>query len=370
MRKYNWKKIAIGTFWLLAGIGMIVLLGAAMQKKNQKQCAVVKIEITGVDKHLFIDEADVMDILNAGDRLAGTPQSLLNLRAMETVVEKNPWVKNAEMFLDNNQVLQVKIEERQPVARVFTLAGSSFYLDSGSLRLPLSDKLSARVPIFTGFPSDKEKLAKPDSVLLNNIVKMGEYILADSFWMAQVSQIAITPLSNFELIPVIGDHIVEMGNAGDLEKKFKRLYTFYQKAWLQNGMNTYEKLDVQYDNQVVGIKKGTAKAIVDSARSLEIMKSLLAEVRAGIADSSGLSGMTIKKIAKPLKDTTQITKPGLPFVKPPVKQAEKINSTNIANNKTNIKPLSNGKKSIPKAKKQIKKPLAKSNQPKAVMEKN
>jgi cell division septal protein FtsQ len=36
---------------------------------------------------------------------------------MEGVVEKNPWVKNAEMFLDNNQVLQVMIEERQPVAR-------------------------------------------------------------------------------------------------------------------------------------------------------------------------------------------------------------------------------------------------------------
>jgi len=366
MRKYNWKKILTRVFWLLAGIGIIVLLGAAMQNKDRKLCADIKIEITGVDKHLFIDEKDVLDILNIAGSLTGTRVSTLNLRAMETIVERNPWVRNAEMFLDNNQVLQVKIEERQPVARVFTLEGNSFYLDSGSLRLPLSDKLSARVPTFTGFPSNKEKLAKPDSALLNNIVKLGQYILADSFWMAQVAQVAVTPLSNFELVPVIGDHIVVLGNADDLDKKFKRLYTFYRKAWLQNGINTYEKLDVQYDNQVVAIRKGTSKAMVESARSIGIMKALLAEARAGMADSSGVSGMSIKNLPKPLKDMAPITKPGLP----PAKQAEKTNSTNISNNKTNIKPLSNGKKSIPKAKQLIKKPPAKVNQPKAVMEKN
>jgi cell division protein FtsQ len=83
---------------------------------------------------------------------------------MEAMVEKNPWVSNAEMFLDNNQVLQVRIEERQPVARVFTLDGNSFYLDSAALRLPLSDKISARVPMFTRFPIGKPVLAKPDSL--------------------------------------------------------------------------------------------------------------------------------------------------------------------------------------------------------------
>lgn len=371
MRKYNWKKILVRAFWLLAGIGMIVLLGAAMQKKDQKQCADVKIEITGVEKHLFIDEKDVMDILNAAGPVTGKQLSILNVRAMETVVERNPWVRNAEMFFDNNQVLQVKIEERQPVARVFTLEGSSFYLDSSSLRLPLSDKLSARVPTFTGFPSDNEKLAKPDSALLNNIVKLGQYILADSFWMAQVSQIAITPLSNFELVPVIGDHIVVLGNAEGLDKKFKRLYTFYQKAWLQNGINTYEKLDVQYDKQVVAVKKGTAKSMVDSARSLAIMKSLLEQARTDMTDSSGLSEMTKTNLLKSVKDTVRKTKPVLLVVKSPVKQSKKTNSSVVKNNKTNIQTLSKGKKPKPKARKQItKKPVVKVSQPKAVMEKN
>jgi cell division protein FtsQ len=159
MRKYKWKKILTSTLWVMTGIGAIVLLGAAMQKKSQKLCTDIKIEITGVERHMFIDEKDVQELLNATGHVKGNPISMLNLRAMERMVERDPWVSNAEMFLDNNQVLQVRIEERQPVARVFTLDGNSFYVDSGSLRLPLSEKLSARVPSFTGFPSNKTKLA-------------------------------------------------------------------------------------------------------------------------------------------------------------------------------------------------------------------
>lgn len=269
-RKYKWKKIFFAALWLLAGIGVVVLLGTAMRQKNRKLCSDVKVEIRGgAAKQLFIDEKEVLDILNAMGRVSGNRIASLNLRMMETVVEKNPWVSNAEMFLDNNRVLQVIIYERQPVARVFLLDGSSFYVDSGALRLPLSEKLSVRVPVFTGFPSGRAILAAPDSSLLKQIVKLGQYVLADSFWMAQVAQIDITPQSNFELVPVIGDHIVALGNTDSLDKKFNRLYTFYQQAWLQNGINTYEKLDVQFDNQVVAVRRGTAQAGIDSARAEE-----------------------------------------------------------------------------------------------------
>lgn len=359
MRKYNWKKILVNTLWVLAGIGTIVLLGAAMQKKNQKLCSDIKIEITGVERHMFIDEKDVLEILNAAGPVTDYKITTLNLRQMETVVERNPWVKNAEMFLDNNQVLQVRIEERQPVARVFALEGSSFYLDSNAMRLPLSEKISARVPTFTGFPSTKEQLSKPDSLLLNDIVKLGKYILVDSFWMAQVSQIDITPQAGFELVPVIGDHIVTLGNADELDRKFKHLYTFYQQAWMQNGINTYEKLDVQYSNQVVAVKKGTAKAMVDSAKVHELLKSLMAQAGTGFADSShGTINEPPKTIpVTPVKDSSKVVK---------VLSPTKTKSVVVSNNKTNKKTLSNQKKT--KSKKPVqKKPAAATNKPKAVM---
>lgn len=271
----NWKKKIIQVLWVIAGIGVMVLLGAAMQQKNHQTCMDVKIEIIGAEEHMFIDENDVMEILNRSTPVKGTDIASVNLRSMEEQLEKNAWVKNAELFFDNNRVLTVSIEERQPIARIFTVQGHSFYLDTAGIRLPLSDKLSARVPVFTGFPSDKPIMAYSDSLMLKQVVKLSTYILADSFWMAQTAQLDITPQGNFEMVPVIGDHLIALGKADDLENKFNRLFTFYKQAWLQNGINKYEKLDVQYTNQIVAVKRGTNKTIIDSAKAAQAVTDLM-----------------------------------------------------------------------------------------------
>lgn len=275
MKNINWKKRIMQALWLLIGTGTIVLFGAAMEKKDHRLCSDVKIEIAGAEKDVFIDEKDVLDLINSPGNIIGKDLSKIDLKALESALEKNLWVKNAEMFFDNNQLLHVNIEERQPVARVFSAEGSSFYVDSSAIRLPLSDKLSARVPVFTNFPSDKEVLTQSDSVMLKNVVVIGKFILADSFWMAQVAQIDITPSATFEIIPTIGDQVIEIGNADDLENKFNRLYSFYKQAWLQNGLNKYEKIDVQFNNQVVAVKRVVEKALIDSARAKQAMEELM-----------------------------------------------------------------------------------------------
>ena len=301
----NWKKKIIQVLWLLAGLGAIVLFGAAMQQKNRKVCTDVKVEIFGVEEHLFIDETEVKEIISSDASIKNMPMNTIDLRGIETTLESTPWVKNAELFFDNKQVLQIKIIERQPVARVFTVQGVSFYLDSAGVRLPLSEKLSARVPMFTNFPSDKVVMAKPDSLLLQSVVSLGKYIMADSFWMAQTAQIAITPQATFEIVPTIGDQIIVLGTTDDLDEKFTRLYTFYKKAWLQNGMNTYEKLDVQYANQVVAVRKGTAKMAVDSAMTNQLLELALRNNLSAVSDTAKLIKPLIKinsaKLVKPIK---------------------------------------------------------------------
>lgn len=265
-----WKKRIIQTVWILFGMGAMVLFGAAMIKKNQKNCAGVQVEITGANQHMFLDEKEILEIINLSGKLAGTPMSKINLRGLEAVLEKNKWIKNAEMYFDNNRTIQVKVLERQPIARVFVNGGNSFYVDSTALRLPLSDKLSARVPVFTNFPSDKPALAKPDSVLLEGIVKLASFINTDSFWLAQIVQVNINVQSKFELVPLVGNHLILFGDAEKLDFKFKRLKTFYEQALLQQGMNTYEKLDVRFDNQVVAVRRGTEKMLIDSVATTNI----------------------------------------------------------------------------------------------------
>lgn len=338
MKKIEWKKRLIQAAWILAGIGTIVLMGAAMQKKSRKKCSDIRIEIAGVEDHLFIDEKDIFELIHEKGKIIGTPVASLNLRAMEALLEKNSWVRKAEMYIDNQQVLQVWIEEREPVARVFTIQGGSFYLDSSGMRLPLSENLSARVPMFTGFPSDKVKLAKPDSLLLRDVVSLSQYILADSFWMAQVAQVDIEPGPSFELIPVIGNHVVAIGNAQQLDAKFNRLYTFYKQAWLQKGIHYYEKINVQYNKQVVAVKKGMSAMKEDSTAALQLIRQMTVPTDP-LTAATTLTAETIKN------DTVQRT----PVVQKPVKETVPNKTITNNNNKINTNPLSKKEAVKPKA---------------------
>jgi cell division protein FtsQ len=270
----KWQQITLNVLWILFGTAAVVLFGAAAIKKGDKTCSALAIAITGTSEHVFADESDISSLLLAAGAKEGTAIKAINLRKLEDALEKNAWIKNAELFFDNNQVLHVTIAEREPIARVFTAGGSSWYVDSTGLRLPLSEKIVARVPVFTGFPSDNDLLSAPDSAVLQTITAMGNYINTDSFWHAQVSQINITPEGEYELIPIIGNHVVTLGSAENFEDKLNRLYSFYKQVAVKTGFDKYNRLDVQYKGQVVAIKKGTAVTNVDSTGLTAVVERL------------------------------------------------------------------------------------------------
>jgi len=359
MKNINWKNILVKTLWLLFGIGTIILFGAALKKKENKPCIDVKVKFIGTEKEQFIDEEDVMDLLNNEGTVIGKGIAQIDLKLLENEMKKSLWVKNAEIFFDNNEILHVEVEERQPIVRVFTLQGNSFYLDSDAIRLPLSNKLSVRVPVITGFPSDNKVLSSPDSLMLLSVVKFGKYIKADSFWMAQVSQIAITPQATFEMIPTMGNQVVEFGNADDLDNKFNRLYSFYKQTWLQGGFDKYEKLYVQFDNQVVAVKHKTENRSGDTLKSKQLMIDnivkqpiILGKNRLAVAHLKKPINMAISK-----KDSVYKTKEPLNAV---YKNVIMGKQNKVTNKTLSLKH---------KASKQIKQsmPAANMNTPKALM---
>jgi cell division protein FtsQ len=340
------KKRFVQAAWLLFGLGAIVLLGAAMQYKNHKLCTDVKVDITGADEHMFIDEKDILKAIDSTSELIKLPVNDINLRSLEEQLMHNPWVKNAELFFDRNQVLQINILEREPVARLFTTSGASFYIDSSAARLPLSDKLSARVPVFTNFPSEKTKLTKADSTLLMEVKKMSMYIMADSFWMAQIAQINITEQATFELSPAVGAHTILFGDANNMEEKFTRLYTFYKKAWLQNGIDNYESLNVQFNSQVIALKKGFVKSATDSLHTTDSLQSHL-----GIIVDTSLIPKKAAPAVVPKPAVKSVQKAPTKGVSPKKETVKKKLPNNThSNTKVNTIPLSNMKPRVAKNK--------------------
>jgi cell division protein FtsQ len=276
VKKKTIVKWIITSLWIAVGAGVAVLLVAAVNRQDQQKCTGLNITIKGVSNNFFVDKTDIINALNQyiDGSPVGQPVSFFNLKSLETDLQKDIWVKKVQLFFDNNTVLQIIVTEREPVARVFSASGNTFYIDSSITMLPLSDKFSARLPVFTNFPSDKAVLAKKDSALLRDVYHISMAIQADSFMMALVEQVDITPQRTFELVPKIGNNIIAFGDGKDIEKKLQKLRLFYQQVMTKSGWNYYSVISVQYEGQVVAKRKGAEDKSADSLRTLQLMHAI------------------------------------------------------------------------------------------------
>ena len=274
--------------WLAIGTGCITLLVSGVHGKDVKLCKGVQIEISGVSNNYFIDKNDVYAIIKnfGGDSTGKKTLASIDLKKIEKELEKDVWVKNAELYFDNNDMLKVFVEEREPIARVFTAAGNTFYIDSSCMMLPLSNKFSARLPVFTDFVSDAKILSAADSSLLCDVKNLSLKISADSFLMAMIDQVDITPNRTFEMIPKIGTQSIVFGDALDADAKFSKLKLFYKNIITQAGWNRYKAINLQYKDEVVAVIRGKEDITEDSLKVQEIMKFNAEDAARRAADSS------------------------------------------------------------------------------------
>jgi cell division protein FtsQ len=275
------------TLWCCIAVAVIVLLVAAVNKEDKQKCKGLVVTINGVSNNFFVDKQDILQAINEyiDGSPVGKPVSILNLRSLENDLQKNIWVKKAQLFFDNDTKLQVIITEREPVARVFSTTGTTFYIDSSITMLPLSDKFSARLPVFTGFPSDKMVLRKADSALLREVYHVSMAIQQDSFLMAMIDQVDITPQRTFEMMPKIGNTIIALGDGKDAAEKFAKLKMFYKEVIAKAGWNKYSMVDVQYKGQVVAKRKDRAEIVTDSLKTLQVMQIIAANAERMSNDS-------------------------------------------------------------------------------------
>lgn len=266
--------------WVCIGGGMLSLLIAAIGKKNREDCTGYTITIKGVEENYFIDKDDINKLLKsgAGSAIKGSKIADINLKRLEQLLRDNVWIRKAETWFDNRNVLHVEVYEREPIARIFTQSGNTFYIDSTEKKLPLSEKRTAKVPMFTGFV-DKKVYSSKDSLLLEGIKNIATYIKNDPFWNSQIAQVDITPERTFELSPVVGNHLIKLGDGKDLDKKFDRLMIFYKQVLAQKGFDSYSMIDVQYSGQVVGTRRGTEKSKIDTVLLKRKVDEMLKQVQ-------------------------------------------------------------------------------------------
>jgi cell division protein FtsQ len=271
------KKFFTVLLWCLTGGAGLALLIAAINSKNSSVCQGLEVEINAGGKAMFLNKKDMVSMLeNNGLRDWRNKRTIsFDLLKMETLLRRNSWIREVQLYFDNNQVLKVRIQERQPFARLFTVAGNSFLIDSNGVQMALSERNFFRLPVFTGYPGEKFGLRR-DSALNNQIKDLAVFLNHDPFWSCQIQEVNISSSKTFQMTPLIGSQLIEFGDGSDYENKFRRLFIFYKEVVTRTGFEKYTSIKLAYANQVIATRN---QGLITRADSIQARKNVMEMIR-------------------------------------------------------------------------------------------
>ncbi|MEM9992327.1 MAG: hypothetical protein AAF738_11230, partial [Bacteroidota bacterium] len=177
--------------------GILLALAALFSAINRKKVSlssditVQVVPLEGLDSTL-IRKNDVLDILSKSfeENVLGNRLERIDIGRIEEVLEKNAFVKNADVYLGADDVVHVNISQRAPVVRVKDHDGRDYYLDIQGTFMPISKHYTARVPVVTGYvPPHVPDLMYREDYLLKNIFDLIHIFRVDEFYAALVEQI-------------------------------------------------------------------------------------------------------------------------------------------------------------------------------------
>ena len=259
------NKILQISIWVVVLALIITTLGFVNVFQKQTVFTQPIINIDYDTENRFINEDDILSqIMNSGDTgILALDNFKVNY--LEEKLNNNSSIKDVQVYKTIDGKLVVNVKQRRPIVRVFS-RNESYYIDEKGSLMPLSNNYTARLLVVSG------KLNEPfgkryrfnykdlndtliNKTLLDDIYKIANYIDNSKFWKAQIEQIHVNKVYDFELVPKVGNHKIVLGGVDNLEGKFEKLMIFYKKGLSKTGWNEYSEINLKYKNQVVCTKR-------------------------------------------------------------------------------------------------------------------
>ena len=235
--QFNWSKILL-VFVFLFSIG---ILYASNYFNNNR--LIEDIDVVIQPNSSFYISTD--SVKNSIKKYIYTSKDSISITKIEDELDKNTFVEKSQVYTAVGHKLFVNIKQKEPVARVIT-NDSIFYLDKNSNFMSLSKLHSADVPIIFGFNQFSD---------LDYLTKISLMIRDDKFLNQNITQIIINDNQEINLKLSGLNTFIELGHNNKLEKKIQNLKAFYNRAIRKNDMEKYKKVNLQFENQVVAVKK-------------------------------------------------------------------------------------------------------------------
>ena len=218
----------------------ILLACIVLTQIRSKSHSVSEVEVYFKEKGAQFLDVEIVNklLIQSNDSLFFQQKDMVALNKVEQQFLDHPVVKSAELFTVPEGKLHIEIEERLPIVRI--QADNSFYLDEVGKVMPLSDRFTAKVPLFYGELKEENMQA---------LVQLISKLSSDAFLAAEVidfqwqNSAFVLGLRSYPFEVVWGEDIA-------FEHKVEKLKRFCAFT-LENKDKKFNRINLTYDKQVV-----------------------------------------------------------------------------------------------------------------------
>ncbi|MCH5301519.1 MAG: cell division protein FtsQ [Prevotella sp.] len=248
----NWKKTAIIALDVVIAVYLVLAVTAFNQPDDRAAiCSAVNIDITEATATGFLGPVEVRRLLERNNLYPlAQPMQFISTRQIEETLEKSPFIENAECYKTQGGHICISLDQCLPVMRIMADNGDNYYLDDKGDILP-SSHFTSDLIVATGHITR--------SYAQRQLAPIARQLMDNRFWQSQIEQLHVLADGSLELIPRVGDHVVYLGTPSRIPLKLERLRKFYQYGLTHAGWNRYERISVEFDNQIICTKRKKTK---------------------------------------------------------------------------------------------------------------
>ncbi len=254
--------------WVAIFTFLVLSMSFVKNEEHKQRCTKLNIEVIDSTEFLFINKNEIKQLVNDSNiSIIGYPISEINTLQIENLLKTHSSIKSVKVYTSLKGHIIVEITQRKPILRIINYSGESYYIDKDGVMMQLSDIYTAKVIIINGHVNEpfesrhninlkeKEDNNIVRGKVLKDVYNLVLYINNDKLWRSQFQQIYVNSDGEYELIPIVGTQKIILGKITNYKIKLRNLKAFYKKGIEKRGWNTYSKINLKYENQIVCTKK-------------------------------------------------------------------------------------------------------------------
>lgn len=233
---------------LFAYVGLVVAW--AKTRADEAICTGINVIVKDKTRSDSLTRQGVEEqVLSIAPHVVGTPLRDIDLRRIENKLTQISTFEDVECYTTTHGKLCVSVTPMIPELRVFD-GDKSYYINKDGKRMAAMAQFFADVPVVSGHFTD--------SFTPKELIPVAQKIASHAELSKLVSMISVKGPDDILLVPRIRGHVINIGNARNLDEKFRHIMLMYRKVIPYKGWEAYDTISVKFSNQIVATRRNKA----------------------------------------------------------------------------------------------------------------